>query len=364
METAYAVLSDCSQLIGCVGAGLAAISRHEDAVDGEGERKCETDVFTHRRCCFPCRMPHRPQRPPSCIADAMTAFKGIWTQEFWRCVGAEFLAMLFFVLLGLGSTINWGAAEGDPQLPDLAHISLCFGLTIGTMVQCFGHISGAHINPAVTAAMVVTRKLSVAKAVFYVLAQCLGSIVGAAVLYGVTPASVRGGMGVTAVNKNLSVGNALVVEILISFQLIFTVFATCDHKRSDLKGSSALAIGLSVCVGHLFAIPYTGASMNPARSLGPAVITWSWENHWVYWVGPALGGSVAAALYEYLFCPDPEAKKRYSDSFIKAPFMGSKQRQNSVTAQEPLFGAMEAERADRKERDREREVSGEVLSSV
>ncbi|XP_061743745.1 aquaporin-4-like isoform X1 [Nerophis ophidion] len=308
-----------------------------------------------RRCCFPRRAPHGHRRPPSCIADAMTAFKGIWTQEFWRCVGAEFSATLLFVLLGLGSTVNWGPGEGAP---DLAHISLCFGLTIGTMVQCFGHISGAHINPAVTAAMVVTRKLSVAKAVFYVLAQCLGATAGAAVLYGVTPASVAGALGVTAVNKKVSVGNALMVEIFISFQLIFTIFATCDHKRSDLKGSAALAIGLSVCVGHLFAIPYTGASMNPARSLGPAVVTWSWENHWVYWVGPALGGGVAAALYEYLFCPDPEAKTRYSDGFSKTAFTGSKQRQDSVTAQEPLFAAMEAERG------REREVSGEVLSSV
>lgn len=129
----------------------------------------------------------------------MTAFKGIWTKEFWRCVTAEFSPMLIFVLLGLGSTINWGTVKEDPHPPDLVLISLCFGLTIATMVQCFGHISGAHINPAVTVAMVVTRKLSLAKAVFYLLAQCVGAIVGAAVLYGITPASVRGGMGVTEV---------------------------------------------------------------------------------------------------------------------------------------------------------------------
>uniref|UniRef100_A0A3Q0S4M6 Aquaporin-4 n=1 Tax=Amphilophus citrinellus TaxID=61819 RepID=A0A3Q0S4M6_AMPCI len=291
---------------------------------------------------------------------AMTAFKGIWTKEFWRCVGAEFFAMLLFVLLGLGSTVSWGSVKENPHPPDLVLISLCFGLTIATMVQCFGHISGAHINPAVTAAMVVTRKLSLAKAVFYLLAQCVGAIVGAAILYGITPASVRGGMGVTEVNKSLSVGTALVVELFISFQLIFTIFATCDHKRSDLNGSSSLAIGLSVCVGHLFAIPYTGASMNPARSFGPAVVTWSWENHWVYWVGPSMGGTLAAALYEYLFCPDPELKKRFSETFVKAPFTATKQRQDSGTAQEPLFTVMDVERAER----REREVSEEVLSSV
>ncbi|XP_076583296.1 aquaporin-4-like [Chaetodon auriga] len=317
-----------------------------------------------RRCCFPCQTPHCQFWPQSCCTrdKAMTAFKGIWTQEFWRCVGAEFFAMLLFVLLSLGSTINWGAIEEDPHPPDLLLISLCFGLSIATMVQCFGHISGAHINPAVTAAMVVTRKLSLAKAVFYLLAQCVGAIVGAAILFGVTPASVRGGIGVTMVNTSISMGNALVIELFITFQLVFTVFATCDPKRTDLKGSSALAIGLSVCVGHLFAIPYTGASMNPARSFGPAMVTWCWENHWVYWVGPSLGGALAAALYEYLFCPNSELKKRYSDAFIKTPFTSTKHRQDSVTAQEPLFTVMDMERAERK--DREREVSEEVLSSV
>lgn len=129
----------------------------------------------------------------------MTAFKGIWTREFWCCVGAEFISMLLFVLLSLGSTINWGALEEDPHPPDPLLVSLCFGLSIATMVQCFGHISGAHVNPAITAAMIVTRKLSLAKAIFYLLAQCVGAIVGAAILFGITPPSVKGGMGVTMV---------------------------------------------------------------------------------------------------------------------------------------------------------------------
>lgn len=129
----------------------------------------------------------------------MVAFKGIWTKDFWRAVFGEFLATLIFVLLGLGSTINWAAGQEKPPPADLVLISLCFGLSIATMVQCFGHISGGHINPAVTVAMVVTRKLSLAKAVFYVVAQCLGAITGACIIYLVTPAAVRGPMGVTSV---------------------------------------------------------------------------------------------------------------------------------------------------------------------
>ena len=129
----------------------------------------------------------------------MVAFKGIWTKDFWRAVSGEYLATLIFVLLGVGSTINWAAGEEKPPPADLVLISLCFGLSIATMVQCFGHISGGHINPAVTAAMVVTRKLSLAKAVFYVVAQCLGAITGAGILYLVTPAANRGTFGVTTV---------------------------------------------------------------------------------------------------------------------------------------------------------------------
>ncbi|XP_048868414.1 aquaporin-4-like [Brienomyrus brachyistius] len=248
----------------------------------------------------------------------MVAFKGIWTKEFWRAVSGEFLATLIFVLLGLGSTINWSLEAEKPLPPDLVLISLCFGLTIATLAQCFGHISGGHINPAVTAAMVCTKKLSLAKGVFYVLSQCLGAITGAGILYMVTPSSVRGGMGVTSVNPKISVGHALVVEMLITFELVFTVFATCDPRRSDLKGSAALAIGLAVAIGHLFAIPYTGASMNPARSFGPAVVMCSWADHWIYWLGPILGGITAGAMYEYLYCPDPELKTCFGDVFAKS----------------------------------------------
>lgn len=129
----------------------------------------------------------------------MTAFRGIWTQEFWRSVGAEFLSTMLFVLLSLGATINWRAIEKNHHPPDQVHISLAFGLSIATMVQCFSHTSGAHINPAVTAAMVVTRKLSLAKGVFYLLAQCGGATVGAALLLSFTPASVKGALGVTTV---------------------------------------------------------------------------------------------------------------------------------------------------------------------
>ncbi|XP_063057061.1 aquaporin-4-like isoform X2 [Engraulis encrasicolus] len=339
----------------------------------------------------------------SCASSAMAAFRGVWTQQFWRAVFGELLAMTLFVLLSLGSTIGWGSptnattsSSGEsstpaPHPPDLVLISLCFGLAIATLVQCFGHISGAHINPAVTIAMVALRKMSLAKAVFYVVAQCLGAMIGAGILYAVTPTAVRGGLGVTKVNPSMSVGSGLLVELLITFQLLFTICATCDPKREDLKGSAALAIGLSVCTGHLFAIPYTGASMNPARSFGPAVVTSCWENHWVYWVGPVLGGLLAGSMYEYLLCPDSKLKQRYSQifsrgrlpSFPNDPLVETESIQNGSSSSfrsgekqqkkqpPPSFTVLDVERAERLERrgggggGGEREAPGaDVLSSV
>lgn len=293
----------------------------------------------------------------------MVAFKGIWTKDFWRAVSGEYLATLIFVLLGVGSTINWNAGKENPPPADLVLISLCFGLSIATMVQCFGHISGGHINPAVTAAMVVTRKLSLAKALFYVVAQCLGAITGAGILFMVTPASVRGSFGVNNVNADISLGHGLLVEIIITFELVFTVFATCDPKRTDLSGSAALAIGLAVAIGHLFAIPYTGASMNPARSLGPAVVTLRFENHWVYWLGPLLGGMLAAGFYEYLYCPDPEIKKRLKQVFQKDQSGKYKEVETKdITIKPGSIHSTDTEKAEKK--DPYQDSTGDVLSSV
>ncbi|KAM9790774.1 uncharacterized protein ACBT44_019199, partial [Syngnathus typhle] len=247
----------------------------------------------------------------------MSGVDQLKTKEFWRAVGGEFLAMLLFVFLGVGSIIDWESAPSNSnstasQSDRTKHISLCFGLSSATMVQCFGPISGGgHINPAVTLAMVVTRKVTIIKGVFYLLAQLVGAVAGAGIAHLAAPPYFRENLGVTGLGKNVSGGFGLLVELVLTFQLVFTIFALCDPKRTDLGGSTALAIGVSVWIGHLFGvsiphpniIPLTGASMNPARSFGPSVIATNFKDHWVYWVGPFLGAIMAALLYEHIFCP-------------------------------------------------------------
>ncbi|XP_061550591.1 aquaporin-4 isoform X2 [Phycodurus eques] len=255
-----------------------------------------------------------PALPAPSLRSIMSGVERIGTKEFWRAVAAEFLATLLFVFLGLGSTLNWYEANpnpvpppspGDPPQADhRVLISLCFGLTIATMVQCFGHISGGHINPAVTLAMLVTKKVSIVKGAFYVVAQLVGGIAGSGLLYLITPDKRRGTLGVCTVHPDINQGLGLLVELLLTFQLVFTIFATCDSKRTDLGGSASFAIGVSITIGHLFGIPYTGANMNPARSFGPALVTLSFDQHWVYWIGPILGAIMAGLLYDFLFCPD------------------------------------------------------------
>ncbi|KAM8975585.1 aquaporin-5-like [Pelodytes ibericus] len=216
---------------------------------------------------------------------------------FFRAVFAEFLATLIFVFLGLGSALNWTHA-----LPTVLQIAIAFGLAIGTLVQAVGHVSGAHLNPAVTVAFLVGSHISILRALFYIVAQLVGAIAGAGILYAVSPTNIRGNLAVNMVT-NGTPGQALAIELLITFQLVLCVFASTDSRRNDNVGSPALSIGLSVTLGHLLGIYFTGCSMNPARSLGPAAITGIFTDHWVFWIGPLIGGILASLIYNLILFP-------------------------------------------------------------
>ncbi|RXM93018.1 Lens fiber major intrinsic protein [Acipenser ruthenus] len=190
---------------------------------------------------------------------------------FWRAVFAEFFATMFFVFFGLGAALRWSAGPLN-----VLHIAFCFGLAAATLVQSVGHISGGHLNPAVTFAYLIGSQVSLFRAFFYIAAQLLGAVAGAAVLYGVTPNNVRGNLAL----------NTLVV----------CIFAVTDERRNGRMGSAALAIGFSVTLGHLLGMYYTGAGMNPARSFAPAVLVRNFINHWLH-AGVSLGQATTVEVF-------------------------------------------------------------------
>ncbi|XP_049954964.1 aquaporin AQPAe.a-like [Schistocerca serialis cubense] len=194
--------------------------------------------------------------------------------------------------------------------------------------QCLGHVSGAHVNPAVTVGLLSAGHVFLLRAVMYIAAQCAGAIAAAVVLKALTPEESESTLGVTAVSPHLTLTQAVFVEAFITFFLVMTVFGA-----RSARGSAGFAIGLSITTCHLFAMQYTGASMNPARSLGPAMVTGVWHNHWVYWMGPLAGGIAAGAMSSCLFRPSvPKAPVR--------PTRDSEHRDNPTKEMEELTGQL------------------------
>jgi len=220
---------------------------------------------------------------------------------------AEFIGTLLLVFLGCGSCL--GGDEDSPvsQQAQFVRIAMCFGITVATLAQTLGHVSGCHVNPAVTAGLIIGQKVGLCKGALFIVCQCLGATTGAGILYAVVPDTVRGaaGLGCTGVSPAISVGQAFGIEFMITMVLVLVVFAAAADANNSVKGSAPLAIGLSITTCHLFAIPLTGSSMNPARSLGPSVVVGCWANHWLYWVGPILGGISAGLLYQLVFQAAP-----------------------------------------------------------
>ncbi|XP_063813125.1 aquaporin-5-like [Pseudophryne corroboree] len=224
--------------------------------------------------------------------------KEMCTEPFSRAFAAELIGTLIFVFFGLGSTLSWPSA-----LPSILQIAVTFGLGIGTVVQAVGHVSGAHLNPAVTVAFLMSSQISLLRAVCYVCAQLLGAVIGAGLLYEFTPAEFHGSFGVNMPSNNATEGQAVTVEIILTLQLVLCVYACTDNRRDDNVGSPSISIGLSVVLGHLVGIYFTGCSMNPARSFGPALIVGNFNAHWIFWIGPLVGAILASLIYNYVLYP-------------------------------------------------------------
>ena len=186
-------------------------------------------------------------------------------------------------------------------------ISLGHGAIIALMVYAFGHVSGAHINPAVTIPMIITKKIGVADGAGYIAFQVIGGIIATLSLMALFPEIGKGvlwgGHGGPGELLNFSMASAFVVEIILTFFLVVVIFMTAVHKKAP-KSVYGAAIGGMVFLLHLVGIPLTGASMNPARSFAPAIATGDsglLEVQWLYWAAPIIGGIIAGVIMNYVY---------------------------------------------------------------
>ena len=212
---------------------------------------------------------------------------------------AEFIGAFTLIFIGGGAGIAVGLYS--PSGGNLVAVALANGLAIGIMVTNLGHISGGHFNPAITVGFLMTRRIGPSLAGVYVGAQLLGAAVAAFILRELTSlAELRGGAGSIPIPHTTD-GKAVIFEFILTFFLVWAVWATAVDPRGAFKAIAGLAIGLTITIDVLMGGPFTGAAMNPARAFGPELAGKLWTGWWIYWIGPMAGAILAAGVYELLY---------------------------------------------------------------
>lgn len=207
---------------------------------------------------------------------------------------AEAIGTFGLIFFGAGAILQQQAT----QTVGTTGIAVAHGLAILVGVYALGHISGGHFNPAITFGMWLTKRLGVGGAILYWIAQLVGASLAAWMLsfaYQGGPVDVH--LGTPAIDPTISPRTGLALEAIMTFFLVLVVFGTAVDPRAP-KGFAGLAIGLTITAGILVGGALTGGAMNPARAFGPALASQYWQDQWIYWVGPLLGGGVAAILYD------------------------------------------------------------------
>jgi MIP family channel proteins len=213
---------------------------------------------------------------------------------------AEVVGTFTLIFIGAGSIIAATAVGEGVGGAGLVTVALAHGLAIGVMVSAVGHVSGGHFNPAVTVGAWVARRMSTGAAAAYVLTQIAGGLLGALGLRLLLPGSLWEpvSLGTPLVTPGIADWQAIAIEAVLTFLLVWVVFATALDPEGSFAKIAGLAIGFTIAMDVLMGGPFTGAAMNPARSLGPAIVSGELTGVWVYILGPVIGGTVAALLYD------------------------------------------------------------------
>lgn len=227
------------------------------------------------------------------------------TVATWRKAIAEFTGAYTLIFVGAGAILTAGSTSSA----DLLLIALAHGLAIGIMVSALAHVSGGHFNPAVTLGALVGGQIPIRLAVVYWVSQLLGGLGGAITLLGVFPPDIwqpyhlgTPALGAAAsLGWDVGIGTAILVEAVLTFFLAFVVYGTGIDPKGAFKAVGGFAIGLTISIDIMVGGPITGAAMNPARWFGPAVVSGFFDNWYVYWIGPLIGGTVAGLLYSQVF---------------------------------------------------------------
>ncbi|MGH2767111.1 MAG: MIP family channel protein [Actinomycetota bacterium] len=213
---------------------------------------------------------------------------------------AEVVGTFTLIFIGAGSIVAASAAGLGSGGAGLITIALAHGLAIGVMVSAVGHVSGGHFNPAITVGAWVARRMGSGATVAYVLAQIAGGLLGALALRLVLPGSAWDPvvLGTPLVSPGIADWQAIAIEAILTFFLVWVVFATALDPEGSFGKIAGLAIGFTIAMDIMMGGPFTGAAMNPARSIGPAVVSGELTGVWVYILGPVIGGTIAALLYD------------------------------------------------------------------
>lgn len=206
---------------------------------------------------------------------------------------AELIGTFTLIFFGAGAILTQSAT----QMVGMTGIAVAHGLAILVMIYAFGHISGGHFNPAVTFGALVVRRISFGGAISYWIAQLVGASLAAWALKCAWHGPTEAHLGVPTVAAGVSPLLAMVLEGLMAFLLVIVIFGSAVDPRAS-KGFAGLAVGLTLVGNILAGGALTGASFNPARAFGPALISGYWQDQWLYWAGPMLGGAIAALLYD------------------------------------------------------------------